>query len=292
MGVSVDSDGKRGFGPSIELITKSAAVCIGFLYVCGLLVVTLYLAQFGVSSPGLVQLQFVGAGVLLIAPLFLTYFVVALVSTNLQLAQRRSPSDPPRPPGTGSLRRLWKTFWFLAMAMVVGSTILKSALPLFMADSENGMMHWSTLRPYLYLMVMAVVLAYFVYYSCLGWRLVWICKAAAPVTVKTIARPFVMTALCLIYFLGYASYFASKIYPQVPHELGGGKPLTIVFLLKPVVGNAMQPVVPDTSGTRSIPYKLLLETDNAYIVLSPDTKEFVVRINQDAVNGITVLKGL
>ena len=43
MGMSLDSEGKRGLGPSIELITKSAAVCIGFLYVCGFLVVTIYL---------------------------------------------------------------------------------------------------------------------------------------------------------------------------------------------------------------------------------------------------------
>ena len=70
---------------------------------------------------------------------------------------------------------------------------------------------------------------------------------------------------------------------QIPASLGGGKPLSVVFLLKAEQGHTELPVTPDTSGTRSIPYKLLLTTDKTFVVLSPRKEEKAIEFDQDSV---------
>lgn len=290
IGVHVGSEEKLGLGPSIETATKAAALCLGFLYVCGFLVVTVYLGQYGILSPGLLQVQYVGAGVLLIAPLFLTYNLVALVSFNLQRATSFSVANPSSPRVESSLRRTLKVLWFLFCAFIVGLKMIEASLPLFTVNWWSTVTHWSTLWPYLNLMLMAIVLAYLVYYSWWALRFVLATGSIIQRNVKTLSFPFIVCAVSIVYFVFYVSYFSSKIYPQIPHELGGGRPISVVFLLKSSEGQSLQPLTPDASGRRSIPYKLLIESDNAYIVLSPDAKEFVLRINKDAVNGLTILR--
>jgi hypothetical protein len=279
------SEEKLGLGPSIETITKAAALGLGLLYVFGLLVVTTYLAQYGVSLPGLVQVQYIVAGVLLITPLCLTYFLIALI-----IYDHTQVSVPSKPQVRGAMRRIMGISWRIAAGIIVWAAVVEVALPLYVTIPTNGLTHLSSLRPHLNLFVMPIILACLAYYSWVGWWSFFQVRPFMPWNIKTVAIPFVASAFCLFYFLAYISYFSTNIYPQIPHELGGGKPLSVIFLLKSNEGQSLQPLTSDASGRRSIPYKLLIETDSAYVVLSTDTKEFVLRINKDAVNGYSVLR--
>ena len=96
---------------------------------------------------------------------------------------------------------------------------------------------------------------------------------------------------CLILFLGYLSYFTFRVYSQIPFWAGGGKAQTIAFLLKVDSKAEVSPVSPDkATQDRSIPYKLILETDTSYIVLSENPKEKAIKVNRDAVAGFVVLE--
>lgn len=101
------------------------------------------------------------------------------------------------------------------------------------------------------------------------------------------AAPFYLTTLFVI-VLVYAIWFAVRIYPLIPFSLGGGKPRTIVF----VEGDKKLPdeiKKSDQSAKRSMPYKLLLETDRYYVVVSPNSKEKSIEVSSDSVAGIVVL---
>ena len=79
-----------------------------------------------------------------------------------------------------------------------------------------------------------------------------------------------------------------KIYPFIPYSLGGGKPLTVVFLL----GDKQIPgiLAKDASSHLSIPYKLLESTDKVFVVLPTDPSQKSIEFSRAAVLGLEVLK--
>jgi len=60
-------------------------------------------------------------------------------------------------------------------------------------------------------------------------------------------------------------FFAVNIYPAIPYEWGGGKPLDVIFLEgdKPLPDG----IVKDGNTRHSIPYKLVVVTEKSYVVL-------------------------
>ena len=88
--------------------------------------------------------------------------------------------------------------------------------------------------------------------------------------------------------LAYVVWFAVRIYPLLPYSLGGGKPLPIVFIEgeKPLPDGIMA----GTTPKRSVPYKLLVETDKSFIVLSPGRDEESIEVGRECVAGVIVLQ--
>jgi hypothetical protein len=98
-------------------------------------------------------------------------------------------------------------------------------------------------------------------------------------------------ALCVLTFFGYMSYFARSLYSEIPFAIGGGKPQTISVLVKQNHDRASAPVVLEQlGGARSIPYRLVLETDLTYTVLSGVPKEGAIQLNRDSVAGYIILE--
>jgi len=105
---------------------------------------------------------------------------------------------------------------------------------------------------------------------------------------RTHAAPFYLALLVMI-VASYAVWFSVRIYPLIPFSLGGGKPLTVMFL----EGDKRMPdgiERPEPDAKRSVPYKLLLSTDRYYVVVSPLPNERSMEISRDAVAGIIVLQ--
>jgi hypothetical protein len=96
-------------------------------------------------------------------------------------------------------------------------------------------------------------------------------------------------AFLLVIVIGYAVWFSVRVYPLIPFSLGGGRPLTVVF----IEGEKKMPEEiqkPDPALNRSIPYKLLLSTDHYYVVISPSSSERSIEVSREAVAGIVVLQ--
>ncbi len=105
---------------------------------------------------------------------------------------------------------------------------------------------------------------------------------------KTSVRVGLPATLLIFFFLAYMKQFSQDVYSKIPFALGGGKPQSVVFLLKQ--GAESPPVVRDKAGNKSIPYSLILETDNAYAVVSQDSNEQAIQFNREAVEGYIVLR--
>ena len=105
---------------------------------------------------------------------------------------------------------------------------------------------------------------------------------------KPPCRAFYLTLLLMI-TLGHAVWFSVRVYPLIQFSLGGGGPLTVAFMER-------EKKVPDglkadaSSTGRSIPYKLVAETDKYYVVLSPEQNEKSIEVSRDSVVGIVVLQ--
>ncbi len=104
---------------------------------------------------------------------------------------------------------------------------------------------------------------------------------------KTSVQVGLPATLLIFFFFAYMKQFSQDVYSKIPFALGGGRPQSVVFLLKQ--GPESPPVVRDRTGDRSIPYSLILETDNAYAVISQDSNEQAIQFNREAVEGYVVL---
>jgi hypothetical protein len=96
--------------------------------------------------------------------------------------------------------------------------------------------------------------------------------------------------LSVFSFIAYTKHFSHSVYPEIPFAIGGGKPESVVFLLKPTTGSDSPPVVRDQTSDRSIPYELILETDNSYAVISKGSDERAIQFNREAVEGYVVMR--
>ncbi len=83
-------------------------------------------------------------------------------------------------------------------------------------------------------------------------------------------------------------FFSHHVYSRIPYVLGGGKPLTVIFLFRDP-SNAPLGIEADESGRRSVPYELVLATDHSYFVLSPEERELSLEISRVTVLGLAVL---
>lgn len=78
----------------------------------------------------------------------------------------------------------------------------------------------------------------------------------------------------LVMFLYSAQYFARRVYALIPYEFGGGQSLKVIFLLKPDAVGELAPVLAmDATDKESVPYYLLMETSDSYVVISQKTDD-------------------
>jgi hypothetical protein len=254
----------------IESLSKLFALLLGSLYLLGFLVVASHLSRYGVSSFSVLHLQYLIAGAWVLVPLM----VLAVV--NL-LPRRFDERVAPAIPGKFNWRGLVISLFFTGIPFLLFMLILNAAL------SSVGALTWGILiRPYLFYVVTSNLAQMF----WMSWRTEtgketrWMNRSHA--------APFYL-AFLLVVMLGYTVWFSARIYPLIPFSLGGGRPLTVVF----VEGDKKMPEeIQRTEGSikRSIPYKLLLSTDRYYVVVAPSPKERSLEVSRDSVAGMVVLE--
>jgi hypothetical protein len=255
----------------MESFSKLFAVGLGVLYLLGFLVVASYLSRYGVSSFSVLHLQYLIAGFWVLGPMVV---LESLNHASNRFEQRAAPDANAK--GIFNWRRfaISTTISAVPYALFVG---LVGAIP-NVADSLTWRIGYR------------ILLFYIATGFCarLFWRSRQLDDKKGTWLLNRTAAPFYLVFLALL-LVSYSVWFSVRIYPLIPFSLGGGRPLTIVF----IEGEKKMPAEiqkTDSSAKRSIPYNLLLSTDKSYVVVSPSQNERSMEVNRDDVAGIVVLK--
>jgi hypothetical protein len=240
----------------------------GILYVMGFLVVAIQLSQYNLSPYGLLQAQYILAGLWLIIPFFAVYMLILLVYGVFGITPKPQPAPK-------------KATWWQKLINA----------------PKRKFIQWLP-----YIIIYAIIIFLFIYFNSTfsiigeisygGYVLIFI-TALLPLTIyfawkASSGSPF---RLCLIIFILlypfiYIKFFAVNIYPHIPAELGGGKPIYVKIHLK---DDDQSKQISKIAGKNdavalSNPLKLLLVTDKAYFVEAP--KNFGDHIAIEVLNNI------
>ena len=285
----------------LEIITRSFALFIGSVYAAGFLVVSIYLAEYGVIPTSLFRPRFVGAGVL-----FLVF--VGLPAPAAIFARRsveRTAAHPPSP--TDSKPTQVPFFPFLAFLYVYS---------IFPAIFLSGFRGDRVVFDWQLLIIAATYLAaiggitYARMFGALNWRgdiLSLLCATLLLVVLGDCASPgFQLTVIWVTWagavgeslvrnwhsisrfeahgpefvlaaILASAGFFAKAIYPKIGPEFGGGlpSPAIIQFDEAPPFG------MPARSSVL-----LLEESEEGYFVLRGKGATKAVFLPRRVVGGI------
>jgi hypothetical protein len=256
----------------IESLSKLFAVSLGVLYLLGFLVVASYLSQYGVSSFSVLHLQYLIAGIWVLGP---PVVHACLTNASRRFEERAAPDSNVK--GIFNWRRFAMSTTLTAIPVSLFMVLL-----VVIPHVLDGMTWGIGIR----LLVFYVAMVNVAQFLWMSWRAdtakeTWLLN-------RTHAAPFYLTLLLMI-VVSYAVWFSVRIYPLIPFSMGGGRPLTVVF----IEGEKRMPDEiqrENPSAKRSIPYKLLISTEKYYVVASPSPKERSLEISRDAVAGIVVLE--
>jgi len=280
------SETERSASATLGLSAEVVASVVVFIYTCGFLVVTFHLSEYHVYSISLFRGQYLAAGVFSFGPLYLTYFVAAILHMPFEKSSLGDLPSPGWPRAYGLLRILGRIVWALLGVYIIAGGFAGAIISI-LVPSFRGL-SWSHWRILSWLMLQALVFAFFLLKA---WQ------EAVQLKVDELQHdlrknfPLILRmTFCLFALLGYLSYFSKNVYREIPFWVGGGKPEPVKFLLKDGSKDETVPVIRDMSGKTSIPYKLILETDTSYIVLSGIPEEKIIKFNRDEVAGYVVLE--
>jgi hypothetical protein len=254
-----------------DWVSRLFGISLGLAYLVGFLVVTHHLSRYGVSSFSIFHLQYLVAGFWVIAPIVL---LASMKKAADQFIRHALEDEVSRRPVS------WRRTFFVNGITGLQTGLVIAAFAVFGRGVEG--ITWGIMAS---LFAFSVSLMGSADLAWVSWRLPMHAEPVWWANRRTL--PFYLSLLLSIFFL-YALFFASRLYPLIPYSLGGGKPLTVVFLL----GDRQIPGIQakDGSSRISLPYKLLTTTDRTFIVLSPDASQESIEFNRDTVLGVAVLK--
>jgi len=249
---------------------------VGAAYVLGVIVVLTHLSNYGVSSLSLFRLQYFIAGFWVAVPL------VAVLAVSKALEVKESLIEAAQFRQGHYLRRVLLIVisdfpaWVIVGMFALGLSWLGLRTKVFGAALTNRR-------------TLAVIA--FCFGIVWSYRFAVTLRKGAQEGERSWARSVFAAysgLLCPVLLVLYVLYFARELYPRIPYALGGGEPIEVCFVVRE--GNQDAPLLLDQSGLRSIPYKLLVASENTYVVLSPNKGELSFEFSKDSVKGMVVLQ--
>jgi len=278
--------------------SKVLARVVIVLYVVGFLVVTFHLAQFGFVPVTWLRPQYLLAGIWCLLPALLLLWIVGYGTGQSLALFRGGPNPAPSstrkhhslaPPSTSKYRHVVPTL--LSLAAFFTATYMVIKFIEFLMGQPLTFKFWGPqtlaalkLAAYCLLTVVGVITVVVTVPKALRARREFSTTYAAECS-----QAAILLCLTLAAGVAYIRYFSTTVYPIIPSAIGGGRPQAVFFLLEKDE-DGEPPVTADHSGSRSIPYKLLLKTDSTYVVQSQKAGEMAIEFRQESVKGMVTLE--
>ena len=264
-GATTDEFTRERISGLFDLGAKAITFSIALTYLIGFLVVAWHLSKYGISSLSLVHLQYLVAGLWVVLP---PCFAALLMLTK----------ELPVIHLDGRVRKLpWLGRFVISLVTAFPANIVFALFVGFLIDNLSTRKLFTAL---FILVAIEMAISFFI-------SSVRISPGTAGRLVSRNLAPFyggvaVATAGFYIWF------FSVNIYPAIPYEWGGGKPLDVIF----IEGDKPLPdgIVKDGNTRHSVAYKLLVVTEKSYAVLPQPTNQKSLQFDRESVQGMIVLK--
>lgn len=236
----------------LERIGKALPLAVAAIYVVGFLVVASRLANYGISSLELFKIQYLAAG-FWCGFIFVIYFGFVIVLRSF------CP--------TGFLGNLLSNG--VSIILITGTILFVGAI---------RSLHFSSLS--LLLMFFGLAL------------LDLILRGESSDRLRPLGRSLSwhLGLVLGLLFMFCTIQFSNAIYPYISFSLGGGLPRSVVFVLNEGAGSTSSLLVRDGAGPRTVPYQLLLENENSFVIISPKVGEKAIEFDRKNVAAMIVLE--
>jgi hypothetical protein len=267
---------------TVEGLGKAAVAVLGLIYALGLAVVSLHLASYGASGLGLLQEQYVLAGLWALLPLGATGFAFAVIAGAAieEFGEVKANAAATRKQrwlviaGKVKQAAMVSVAWFIIAGFFLGFVT-----PQIYRSGIASIGLWTLVKIGAKVVGFAVVLAIFA----IGGLASFVGAGKRNPVIGT-----VLLGTALFVLLGYLGFFTASVYPLIPATVGGGQPRRIHVLLK---GDA--PEASAAALLRGTPppnqlseHRLLFATDKAYIVVDPTDPHRAIEIPKDLVTAV------
>lgn len=281
----------------LERLGKVAVLGIAVFYALGLVVTNAYLAQFGIAEWGLLRSRFVLTGLLVVAPLFVS-FSFGQGFKNILLEHKNDY------PGRWILSQANRQHFYV-IPLLFGIVVI--GLPgaiyymilLTIGAGDSALRIAISLAGWSGLIAINIVLTQFLVairrgtfgtrpratfeYS-LSW---WFLGSASRLGLGTL--------LFVAIFAGYLSVFVRDTYPYIPEQFGGGRPREVQLLLDPdQYVSVAQLHIPLQEGSIRLTETVALiwqGADGYLIRFEIDGEQHVILINRDLVDAVILDRG-
>ncbi len=269
-----------------ERFLKLFPLGLGAIYLVGFLIVGLQLAGYGASPLELVKIQYLAAG-FWCGLVVLVYY--GLTTPFRSLYSEMLSSEAPKVTRSSLLPAIMASAATVAL-VIVGSAIsmyFTRKIPWAFFHREEGL---ADVWPFLNSIGLSTVpLALFdillrVYLSS-DW------KIGSPEKFKI--KKWLFIIFCFsglnVELVSYVRAFSKYAYPNIPFSLGGGQTRQVVFWLGTNTAPADSFLERDGTKPYSVPYELLVESENSLVVISPKEGQRAIEFDRKSVGAMVVL---
>ncbi len=259
-------DGFSRFSSLIERSLKLAVAFVAIAYVFGIVVLNVHLSRYGYHSLGLLQLDYVVAGLWSLFPVILTcllifiYFYFRFESSLFDGSQSKTNVSVEQK---------------LTQLIAAGVACLLTVLFIFWYFEIDFAWSW----------VVAGLVGFFI----TAGIVVFPIGIAAEENRKDRILLAVMLIWCLIFLPFYLVYFGRNVYQTIPDTSGGGKGTKAVLVAKDAAAQSLLEAVGArfAENRKSAPVRLIRSTDKEMIIALESPPE-----NQPGMKGVRLDAGL
>lgn len=255
---------------SLENIIKIVGALVALSYVFGLVVLNVHLGQYGYYSLGLLQLDYIAAGLWALSPVALIYFLIFAVVFTITQDFLFQDKDSGQPQPKSIVDKITLVF----AGLIIGGGLI---LLFFYCLDISFRKLW----------LLALGLGFFVG---AGLGLMPILMA----TTKE-SRERILVGAVLIWMLVlipfYLLFFGRYIYETIPNKWGGGQMAEVVLVAKDDAARALieSAGVQFTDARKSVPVKLILATEKE-LLITPTEQSRGLKLNHELVVAIIFSK--
>jgi hypothetical protein len=272
--------------PTINSITEITALVLGSVYAAGLLVTSLHLAQYGVTSLPLARAQYLLAGMWCLLTGILPLSIAGIWYGGFSEAFDFSKF----PQGYGAwVRAIWAGLE--GISAIIGLTLL-TVIFTCLVFRIRPFSHVEHLVPFVLRQIIPFSKAWSIAIGSavaagIATHAFEAARSAPALStrVEEISLGLANATVSIVAAFLYIAYFATRIHAIIPQAVGGGRPVPIRLFLGQNCSSDLRSRIEGEGD-----WRLLLRTPTSYFLLPADNQNRSIELSRELVQGIVALR--